>query len=79
MASNIFFEEKGGEAQRRKRWRGLKRVHDPLRINIPENRGESEMYHYDAPAEETRTLIYLLLLLTACRTAAAAGRTLGEI
>lgn len=34
----------------KKRWRGLKRVHDPVRINIPENRGESEMFHYDALA-----------------------------
>lgn len=57
MASKFFFEVKGGEAQRRKRWRGLKKVRDPSRINIPENRGESEMYRYDASAEETRPLI----------------------
>lgn len=43
-----------GEGWRRKRWRGLKRVHEPVRINIPENRGESEMFHYDALAYESR-------------------------
>lgn len=33
---------------------GLKRVHHPGRINIPENRGESEMFHHDALAYGTR-------------------------